>query len=167
MDIKQKIKIERVHEGKRRFQLANRAECEGNRRKAIATNDQFKNELLRIIKNNQTRTICKLFWQEHYRYESLVWKNMSIQEVALKVNSKSNNSSHDDTSRKELLWENREENIIEEWRQRCLVRSEAHGVKGKIMKRRYTYCSIPSILIPVVTSGLSTILQPYPLASSH
>ena len=35
---------------------------------------------------------------------------------------------------------------------------------GKIMKRRYTMVSLPAILIPLVASSLSTILQPYPIA---
>lgn len=34
------------------------------------------------------------------------------------------------------------------------------------MKRRYTMVSLPAILIPVVTSSLSNVLQPYPLAMS-
>ena len=86
-------------------------------------------------------------------------------EVKLQINSRSD-SSRDDPSRKELLWEKREESVLEEWRLRLEKNSEAHGRMGKVMKKRYTLFTIPAILIPVVTSSLSNILQPYPLATS-
>jgi hypothetical protein len=85
--------------------------------------------------------------------------------VRLKVNSKSD-SSKDRESRKELLWESREEDLILGWGTRLKTASKAHELKGKKMKQYYTLVSLPAILIPVVASSLSNILQPYPLAMS-
>jgi hypothetical protein len=87
------------------------------------------------------------------------------EEVHLKVSSRSD-SSTDDPNRKELLWEKREEAILEEWRQRMLNNSTAHGKKGRVMKTRYVVCTVPAIIIPVVASGLSNVMQPYPLATA-
>jgi hypothetical protein len=135
--------------------------------KHISTNEEFTAELVRIIKSRSKRAIGRLFWREYYKQQKLLMVELNKDtEVAITVNSKSDNSSHDDSSRKELLWEKREEVIIEEWRQKCIKNSQSHGVKGKVMKKRYTLCSIPAILIPVVTSGLSNVLQPYPLVVS-
>ena len=86
-----------------------------------------------------------------------------MDEIRLKVNSR---SSNDDPDRKELLWEKREEVILEEWRQRMVVNSDKHEKMGKKMKRRYQVCTLPAIIIPVVASSLSNILQPYPLATA-
>ena len=86
--------------------------------------------------------------------------------VRLKVNSKSSEgtTSEDDSNRKELLWESREEHLILGWCKKLKVSSLAHGLKAKKMKQYYTCVSLPAILIPVVASSLSTVLQPYPLA---
>ena len=83
--------------------------------------------------------------------------------VSLKISSKSD-TSEDDFNRKELLWERREEELILGWCKRLKSSSIAHGKMGKVMKQRYTMVSLPAILIPVVASSLSTVLQPYPLA---
>ena len=48
-----------------------------------------------------------------------------MDEVRLKVNSR---SSNDDPDRKELLWEKREEVILEEWRQRMVVKTNGTNV---------------------------------------
>lgn len=39
-------------------------------------------------------------------------------------------SSLDDEQRKELLWEKREEQLIEKWIDDCKVRSDKHGKKA-------------------------------------
>ena len=85
------------------------------------------------------------------------------EQVALKINSKSD-TSEDDFNRKELLWERREEALILSWCEKLKESSIAHGKMGKVMKNRYTMVSLPAIIIPVVASSLSTVLQPYPLA---
>jgi len=77
-----------------------------------------------------------------------------------------NSDSMDDPERKELLWEEREEKVIEAWQEHCRVASKAHGRKARVMKKRYTCVTLPSILIPVAISGFSTMLTERPLATS-
>lgn len=85
--------------------------------------------------------------------------------VQLKINSKSSETiSEDDCNRKELLWEDREEQLILGWCKKLKINSLAHGQKAKKMKQYYNCVSLPAILIPVIASSLSTVLQPYPLA---
>jgi hypothetical protein len=84
------------------------------------------------------------------------------EQVALNISSKS--SSEDDFNRKELLWERRGEDLISSWCEKLKKSSIAHGKMGKVMKNRYTMVSLPAVIIPVVASSLSTVLQPYPLA---
>ena len=86
-------------------------------------------------------------------------------QVALKINSKSD-ISEDDPNRREVLWTDRQQNLILDWGKKMKSNSAAHGRMAKIMKTRYTMVSLPAILIPVVASSLSTVLQPYPLAMS-
>ena len=80
-------------------------------------------------------------------------------------NSKSD-ISEDDPNRREVLWSGRQQDLILAWGKRLKQNSISHGRMGKIMKRRYTMVSLPAILIPVVASSLSNVLQPYPLAMS-
>ena len=87
------------------------------------------------------------------------------EDVLLKINSKSD-ISEDDPNRREVLWSGRQQDLILAWGKRLKQNSIAHGKMGKIMKRRYTMVSLPAILIPVVASSLSNVLQPYPLAMS-
>ena len=67
-------------------------------------------------------------------------------------------SSLDDEQRKELLWERREEELIQKWIDDCKVRSLRHGKKAKQYKIRYASVGLPSILIPIVLGGLSPVI---------
>ena len=71
-----------------------------------------------------------------------------------------------DSERKELLWQPREERIIDKWKTHCVNQSELHGVKARLVKRRYQLLTIPSILIPVCLSGFSSLLENRPLIVS-
>ncbi len=75
-------------------------------------------------------------------------------------------SSKDDSSRKELLWEKREEDVFYEWLKDMNEKSTAHGKKGKIFKKRYAILMIPATLIPIIISGLSSVLVAHPLIIS-
>jgi hypothetical protein len=86
--------------------------------------------------------------------------------VALKINSKSDISSHDDSSRKELLWQEREEVVIRSWVADMENKSKKHYIAGKRFKKMSELITLPSIIIPVVTSGLTQLLQPYPYATT-
>ena len=90
-------------------------------------------------------------------------ENIQIKIDTPKNNSKSDSSNHltsvDDLNRKELLWEEREEKIFEKWLKNCKIKSVKHEKKAKICKIKYGMCSIPSITIPIIVSGLSSSIS--------
>jgi hypothetical protein len=100
-----------------------------------------------------------------YSIKNTMNNNTQEEDLLLKINSKSD-VSEDDPNRREVLWTERQQNLILGWAKKLRGNSAAHGRMGKIMKRRYTMVSLPAILIPVVASSLSNVLQPYPLAMS-
>jgi uncharacterized protein YueI len=92
--------------------------------------------------------------------------NTSDSDTLIDLKYEKSDSSKDDPARKELLWERREEQLLLGWCKKLKFNSLAHGVKAKRTKHYYNMVSLPAILIPVVASSLSTVLQPYPLAMS-
>ena len=74
--------------------------------------------------------------------------------------------SRDDEFRKELLWESRDEKLLEKWKNAMSYNSEIHGKSGKIYKILYAMVGVPAILIPIVLSGLTSQFEDYPLAQS-
>lgn len=68
-------------------------------------------------------------------------------------------TSQDDLNRKELLWEKREEKIFFKWLENCRIKSKKHDNKSKLCKIKYGVCSIPSITIPIIVSGLSSTIS--------
>ena len=74
--------------------------------------------------------------------------------------------STDSPERKELLWEQREEDLITKWRAYCLTQSASHGVRARQLKHKFNMASIPAIMLPVILSGFSSLLQPYPYITS-
>lgn len=91
---------------------------------------------------------------------------MNDNDTLIDLNYEKSDSSKDDPARKELLWERREEQLLLQWCKKLKEHSIAHGIKAKRTKQYYNMVSLPAILIPVVVSSLSTVLQPYPLAMS-
>ena len=76
------------------------------------------------------------------------------------------NSSKDDSQRKELLWENREEQIIIDWKNNMKEQSKRHYAAGKKFKKLHEIITLPSIILPVIASGLTQLIQPYPYVAS-
>lgn len=74
--------------------------------------------------------------------------------------------SQDDNQRKELLWENREEELLEHWKTEMYNNSKLHRKSGKKLKRLYAIFGVPATLIPIIMSGLTTQLKEYPLVQS-
>ena len=66
--------------------------------------------------------------------------------------------SKDDENRKELPWESREERIIQKWAKDCKRRSIYHTVKAKQTKLKYSIFGVPTILIPIVLGGVSSVI---------
>lgn len=92
-------------------------------------------------------------------------KVIQEEDVLLKINSKSD-ISEDDSQRKELLWEDREQNVIINWKNQMTAQSKRHYAAGKKFKRLHEIITLPSIILPVIASGLTTLIQPYPYVSS-
>lgn len=61
-----------------------------------------------------------------------------------------------DIERQELKWNASEEGLIERWSDDCIQRSVGHGKKAKFMKKWYIGLGIPTTLIPILMSGLTT-----------
>ena len=75
-------------------------------------------------------------------------------------------SSIDDENRKELLWEKREENVLLKWCEDCKYRSRQHDKKGKKNKIMFGLFGVPSMLIPIVLGGVSSIFPCHSLLYS-
>jgi len=65
--------------------------------------------------------------------------------------------SCDDINRKELLWESREEDLLKKWAIQMKENSIAHGKKARSTKKLYALFGLPSTLIPITLSGLSSL----------
>jgi hypothetical protein len=87
-------------------------------------------------------------------------KTVTFAETNISIEPANSNSSVDH-DRRELLWESREERLIVIWKNHCQEKSKRHGVKARRKKLQYTIISIPAILIPLIMTGLNTILQEY------
>jgi hypothetical protein len=74
--------------------------------------------------------------------------------------------SRDDDNRKELLWELREEELLEKWKDEMYDNSKLHRNSGKKYKNLYAIFGVPATLIPIIMSGLTAPLEDYPLTQS-
>jgi hypothetical protein len=89
------------------------------------------------------------------------------EQVALKISSLGgSDTSEDDINRKELLWQEREEVVIRSWVADMETKSKKHYIAGKKFKKMSELITLPSIIIPVVTSGLTQLIQPYPYVTT-
>lgn len=91
--------------------------------------------------------------------------SLAIDNAEDMINTESKSSS-DNKDRKELLWERREEIHLQTIIDDCEVQSRMHRRKGKRFKKLYATFGVPAILIPLILSGLTDQLTPYPLAHS-
>jgi len=74
-------------------------------------------------------------------------------------------SSNDDENRKELLWETREEELLQKWMDEMVINSKKQGLKARKTKKLYALLGVPATLLPIVLSGLSS-LEIDPLTNS-
>jgi hypothetical protein len=68
-------------------------------------------------------------------------------------------SSSDNSDRKELLWESRQEQLLKQWCSDCKTRGAQHDAQGKRNKRKFAIFGIPSVLMPIVLGGVSGVVQ--------
>ena len=73
-------------------------------------------------------------------------------------------SSKDDSSRKELLWELREEELMLKWKEEMKTQANLHRKKGRQIKKLYAVFGLPASLIPIILSGLSEQFENHMLA---
>ena len=73
--------------------------------------------------------------------------------------------STDDENRKELLWEHREEELLNKWMKEMYICSKKQGIKARQTKKIYALVGVPATLLPIVLSGL-TSLEIEPLVNS-
>jgi hypothetical protein len=74
--------------------------------------------------------------------------------------------SIDDENRKELLWERREETLLKKWGSDCKNRSIQHDEKGKKNKILFGLFGIPTMLIPIILGGVSSVVPCHSLSYS-
>jgi len=79
-------------------------------------------------------------------------------DIKLDLTPNSQNSSKDDPNRRELLWDRREEKIFHEWIKQSKAKVQIHKRKEKFCKMKNIIFSVPCIVIPIISSGLSGIL---------
>jgi hypothetical protein len=65
--------------------------------------------------------------------------------------------SIDDESRKILPWSKYEEQLLKKWGSDCRHRSGNHDSKGASNKIKYATFGIPTILIPIILGGFSSV----------
>lgn len=65
--------------------------------------------------------------------------------------------SNDDENRKELLWESREEELLQKWMEEMIINSKKQGLRARKTKKLYACLGVPATLLPIVLSGLSSL----------
>jgi len=75
-------------------------------------------------------------------------------------------SSIDNEHRIELLWERREEQVVENFAEDANTRSISHDLKAKKFKRLNIGFTLPTIVIPLILSGLSEVLDEFKLLNN-
>lgn len=80
-------------------------------------------------------------------------------ESIIDVYENNSNISEDDIGRQELLWDPKLERILKVWKDECLYKSKEHVIRSKRNKCRYAIFSIPSILIPMIVTGVGRVLD--------
>ena len=92
-----------------------------------------------------------------------------IDECINKINlmiDEDSNSSRDNENRSEVLWDSKNEKVIKKWIDEMRNQAKKHYTAGKKQKLLHEWITVPSILIPVIASGLTPLLQPYPYIST-
>ena len=95
-----------------------------------------------------------------------------IDEVRLSLNEMLHNSpihnseSLDDIERKEMLWDEKNQELILNWCIQSEQSSKLHGKAGKRNKVKYHMFSVPAIILPLIVSGLAPLFENHPMIVS-
>ena len=79
---------------------------------------------------------------------------------------KEESGSKDDPNRREMLWEAREEDYFKKIIDECNQQGKLHRRKGKLFKKLYMTFGVPTILIPIILSGITEEIKHRPLLNS-
>jgi hypothetical protein len=88
-------------------------------------------------------------------------------DAKIDITPPSKSDSKDDSTRKELLWEAREESLIIKWKNEMLIKKNHHNKKGIRLKKFYRIFGIPACCIPIIVSGLTNELKDFPEILSY
>ena len=78
----------------------------------------------------------------------------------------SESSSQDNIDRVELLWDNRNENLIIHWGNECREQATKHNVLGKRFKWLYSIIGVPTMIVPILVGSFSNQLKVAPTTQS-
>lgn len=71
-----------------------------------------------------------------------------------------------DRERSEMLWSDRSEDLLHNYQLSCRKQSDYHSVCYKKFKKLNAIYSLPTMVIPIILSGLTTVLDDYPLVTN-
>lgn len=105
----------------------------------------------------------KDYIDEHSQNENILLHPIdeAINKINVLIDGDNSLSSKDNENRCEVLWDSKNEKVIKKWIEEMSDQANKHYKAGKKNKRLHELVTVPSILIPVIASGLTPILQPY------
>lgn len=91
--------------------------------------------------------------------------NNKMDDSSILLDIKENSDiSLDDLNRKEVLWTEKSEQLLEKWKDKCERLAIKYNTKAKKKKQQYLSISIPAVCIPIFSGSLSHLLQTYEYA---
>ena len=82
----------------------------------------------------------------------------TVMEVNENIKEMSDSLSLDDSNRKEMLWDERNENFLKDIQRKCIDFAKTQLNKAKHKRYLYIFFSIPCIIIPLLLSILNNIV---------
>ena len=68
-------------------------------------------------------------------------------------------SSVDDAARKELLWEEREEQLVKKISNQCSISADRHTEKARQFKKMFVLLGLPAALLPLIAAAVGDIFK--------
>lgn len=86
-----------------------------------------------------------------------------MEDTKIDITPPSEKSSNDDITRRELLWEKREETLLLKWGDSIKKKAINHKLKSSFNKTMYYTFGIPVVIIPLVMSGINGFVDIAPI----
>ena len=84
----------------------------------------------------------------------------------LKETNQSTSSNGSDINREEMPWTNDGEIYLRDWISEINDKSKHHDIKYRYYKKMYNVLSLPTIIVPILLSPLTSYISEYPLVTS-